>query len=197
MNWRKIEGFPNYSVSDHGYVRNDKFNRILAFSIRNTTLTSYTRVTVFKENERHSVQVHRLVAKAFLPNPHNLPQVDHIDTNGLNNNVINLQWISCSDNIKKSFKDRTELKLNICSKGGKAGSLVMQSKAINKYKTMLGHRFIDFHAGGTLIKAAAVSYICVCGVKRTASVMWKELRNHKGTCPTCSGTINRSSESLL
>lgn len=197
MKWVKIEGFPNYSVSDYGEIRNDKFHRLLSFSYKKVTHTSYARVTLFVDGVRHYIQVHRLVAKAFLPNPDNLPQVDHIDNNGLNNRARNLQWMSCSDNIKKAFTDRNELKLDICSKGGKAGSLVIQNKAVDKYKLMLGERFIHFHTGGTLIKDAAVSYICTCGVKRTASIMWKELRHHKGTCPACSNTINRSSESLL
>lgn len=197
MNWRKIEGFPNYSVSNDGQVRNDKFNRLLSFSYKKVTHTSYARVTLFVEGVRYYIQVHRLVAKAFISNPNNLPQIDHKDTNGLNNNVDNLQWVSCSDNIIKAFKDRPDIKINICSKGGKAGSLIMQKRAEEKYKLLLGKRFIQFHIGGTLIKDAAVSYICTCGIKRTASVMWKELRNHKGTCPTCSNTLNRSSESIL
>lgn len=197
MNWKKIKGFPNYSVSDCGQVRNDKFNRTLTFSYYKATHTSYARVTLFVDGIRHYMQVHRLVAIAFLPNPNDLPQVDHKDTNGLNNRKDNLQWFSCSDNIKKAFKDRPEIKIGICSKGGKAGSLIIQKKAETKYKQMLGNRFICFHTGGTLIKDAAVSYICNCGVKRTASIMWKELRNHKGVCPSCSNTITRSSESLL
>ena len=43
--------------------------------------------------------IHRLVAEAFLPNPNNLPEVDHKDTNGLNNKVSNLQWCSRQENM--------------------------------------------------------------------------------------------------
>jgi hypothetical protein len=45
----------------------------------------------------------RLLAIAFIPNPENKPDVDHIDKNPLNNNVENLQWLSTSRNIQKSY----------------------------------------------------------------------------------------------
>lgn len=46
-----------------------------------------------------SERLHRLVAKAFIPNPENKPQIDHIDTNPLNNRVDNLQWVTSKENM--------------------------------------------------------------------------------------------------
>lgn len=58
---------------------------------------------VFKYwNGRHvaNIEIHRLVAKAFIPNPENKPEVDHIDTVRTNNHVNNLRWVTCSENLR-------------------------------------------------------------------------------------------------
>ena len=47
-----------------------------------------------------SYQLHRILAKHFIPNPDNLPQVDHIDRNPVNNSIENLRWVSNSDNLR-------------------------------------------------------------------------------------------------
>ena len=49
------------------------------------------------------MKVHRLVAECFVPNPHNLETVDHIDQDQKNNNYTNLQWLSRIDNVKKGL----------------------------------------------------------------------------------------------
>lgn len=58
----------------------------------------YHRVRVTIKREKKSFKVHREVAKAFIPNPHNLPQVNHKDGNKDNNNVSNLEWMTNKDN---------------------------------------------------------------------------------------------------
>lgn len=195
IKWKTIEEFNNYEVSNTGLVRRIGKINCLAFSlsIRNTT---YQRVTLFKNNNRFYFAVHRLVAKCFVPNPNNLPQVDHVDTNGENNYASNLEWVSASENILRSFKTNPN-KINICRKGGREAAITARKKANIKYKIMLGHRFRFFYGGNTIHKDAAVEYWCRCGVIRIASVMWKELRTHKGKCPICTNTVNRSSESLI
>lgn len=196
MIWKPIKDFPKYVVNELGVIAKAKNLKPLAYSTSNKGFTSYNRVTLFKDGVRHYKQVHRIVAEAFIPNPNNLPQIDHLDSNGLNNFVENLNWCTASENIQRSFERNSEEKLAICSQGGKAGSFTTRAKATEKYKTMLGSRFIKFHPSGELHKDAAVTYMCACGVQRTATIMFKELRKHKGKCPQCTGTANRSSISL-
>lgn len=61
----------------------------------------YLIVSLYKDKTRKNVKVHRLVAEAYIPNPNNLPQVDHIDNNKEHNYVGNLQWMTNKDNTTK------------------------------------------------------------------------------------------------
>ena len=79
--FKKIDGYPNYKVSNHGRVRNDKFNRILKPRI---TTNGYHKVDLYKNNKAKTHKVHRLVAITFIPNPDDKPEVDHIDKNRTN-----------------------------------------------------------------------------------------------------------------
>jgi hypothetical protein len=68
----------------------------------NLSNRGYLRANLSKDKTVKQLSVHRLVAEAFIPNPDNLPQVDHIDGNKLTNHVENLRWISQSENCRKS-----------------------------------------------------------------------------------------------
>ena len=82
--WKTIENKPNYEVNEIGQVKNKKTGRILKNSTRND---KYQQVMLGRKTIPE--YIHRLVAKAFIPNPDNLPQVNHIDGNKENNSVIN------------------------------------------------------------------------------------------------------------
>lgn len=97
--WKQIKGYPHLFISRAGSVWTTTYNRYLKPQLSNR---GYLRVGLNKDKVIKTVHVHRLVAEAFIPNPDNLPQVDHIDGNKLNNCVENLRWISQSDNCRKS-----------------------------------------------------------------------------------------------
>ena len=196
MVWQIIIDFPSYEVSSTGLIRRIGKKSNLAFSKSVRNFTTYNRVTLFLEGKRCYRQVHRLVAEAFIPNPMKLSQVDHLDNNGENNLKENLEWVTASQNIQRSF-ERNPKKVEICSKGGKASGAIARLKAEARYKNMLGTRFIKFYPCGELAIDAAVTYLCECGVQRTSSIMWKDLRSHQGKCPVCTNTINRSACSLI
>ena len=97
--WRPIEGISlntPYSVSNNGRVRNDKTMKCLDGY---TNKYGYNRVglnVTFRQMKKYLR--HRLIAKAFIPNPYNLETVNHKDGVKLNNHVDNLEWMSRSDN---------------------------------------------------------------------------------------------------
>ena len=94
--FRKINGYPNYSVSDKGNVRNDSTGKIL----KGFNSNGYLRVELTNTERAKKYRIHRLVADAFIPNPDNKQCVDHIDNNKVNNNVENLRWATIQENTR-------------------------------------------------------------------------------------------------
>lgn len=101
--WKQIEGYPHLLISSKGRIWTLTYNRELKPYLTNR---GYMNIGLNRDKVIKTTSVHRLVAQAFIPNPNNLPAVDHIDGNKLNNNVENLQWISNSDNCRKAVSSR-------------------------------------------------------------------------------------------
>ena len=96
--WRVIKDYPNYMVSSFGRVKNVKFakERILKQVITND---GYLRVGLYKTQKQTACSVHRLVAQSFIPNPDNLPQVNHKNEIKTDNRVENLEWCTNKYNV--------------------------------------------------------------------------------------------------
>jgi len=74
---------------------------------QSTTNGGYIKVRLYTNGKCKNIYVHRLVAKYFVDNPENLPQVDHIDMDKTNNNACNLRWVTTSENISNKFSSGT------------------------------------------------------------------------------------------
>lgn len=94
-NWKIIEDFPKYSVSNKGNVKINKSNHIL----KPCNTSGYSGVVLCNKGVKKFHYVHRLVADAFCDNPNNYPCVNHIDENKSNNNACNLEWCTYEYNI--------------------------------------------------------------------------------------------------
>lgn len=105
--WKGIENYEDkYMVSNFGNIKNKKTNKKCYLS----KSKKYKRVLLWKDGKACGYSVHRLVAKAFIPNPNNYPCVNHLDCNGENNNVNNLEWCTYKEN--NNYKNH-ELKKHI------------------------------------------------------------------------------------
>lgn len=96
--WKDIKGYENlYQVSNLGRIKSFRqWKRASCpdeFILKNTIANNgYCQVTLYKNTKRKKFLVHRLVANAFIPNPQNLPHINHKDENRTNNNADNLEW---------------------------------------------------------------------------------------------------------
>ena len=120
--WRPIKEYEGYyEVSNLGRVRS--IDRVVVDTVRNCERllkgkvliqrdngNGYKNVTFCKEHKLYNKYVHRLVAEAFLPNPDNLPQVNHKDEDKSNNRVDNLEW--CSQLYNNIYGSRMERQVN-------------------------------------------------------------------------------------
>ena len=100
-NWKAIAGYEGlYEVSDMGRVKSLNYNHTGKEKILKLKKShcGYLNVNICKDGHAKSVRIHRLVATAFISNPHNLETINHKDEDKTNNTVDNLEWMSQKDN---------------------------------------------------------------------------------------------------
>jgi len=99
--WKSIDGYELYSVSNYGNIKNNKTQKI---KIPQIDYKGYKRVQLRNGDKVKNFRIHRLVAIYFLENINNYCDVDHIDRDKLNNNASNLRWVSSSLNCRNRKK---------------------------------------------------------------------------------------------
>ena len=115
--WKPVKGYEGiYEVNknstvrsiDHLVVCKNRGRRIQKGRVLKTriSLKGYVQVSLSKNTVRFNTGVHRVAAIAFIPNPKNLPQVNHIDGNKQNNRIENLEWCTNSYNQNHAVKNK-------------------------------------------------------------------------------------------
>jgi len=102
--WKPIGGYEElYEISNTGRVKSYHHSHNGRIISPDKSNHGHLRIKLCRNGNKDRKLVHRLVAKSFIPNPDNKPQINHIDGNPANNNVNNLEWSTQSENIKHAY----------------------------------------------------------------------------------------------
>ena len=130
--WRDVISYDGrYQVSNFGRVKSffdDKPHILKA----NKVTEGYLRLRLYKSGASQNCFIHRLVAQAFIPNPEDKPQVNHIDGDKTNNRVENLEWMTSGENISHAFK----LGLSKVPKGSKNHSAKLTPDQVREVRSI-------------------------------------------------------------
>lgn len=182
--WKDIPGYEGmYQVSSFGKVKS--LDRDIAMhppqcrrNIKGKIMKLYTkdgykRVCIAKNGKQRKYWVHRLVAMAFVPNPNNLPEINHIDENPANNCVGNLEWCDRLRNIHHG----TRTARMAVSQGCSVEQLTFQGDVINE--------FYSFHeaarAIGERASASAICAVCRGRLKSYYGFKWRYKYGREGS----------------
>lgn len=199
--WKPIKGYEtHYEISSHGRVKAlyrefvGKDGRIKKYHERflkpdtSEIKRGYMRVTLSKDYKTQRFLVHRLVAEHFIPNPENKPFINHIDNNGLNNNISNLEWCTHSENMIHAQKQGRLF--NSQSKGGKIGGQIAKDKMLAYFNTIKGTTinfwYIDsISSDRRYDNMVDVNVVCtLCNTKKIMSLQYIK-HNISTSCNSC------------
>jgi hypothetical protein len=111
--WKDIEGFEGeFQISNAGRLKSFKAlanGRILKNTNKNGWYLTHVLYHSGQKVNGKTSRIHRLVAKHFIPNPYNLPEVNHMDLNKQNNYVDNLEWVSRKQNSHHAVKNKPSI----------------------------------------------------------------------------------------
>ena len=165
--WKDIEGYEGlYQVSNLGRVRSldriaerERDGYSYNIPIKGRILKprplkkGYLHVSLSHGNRQFcNKQVHRLVAETFIPNPHNLPQVNHIDENKVNNRVDNLEWCDNKQNSDHGTRNKRISKANSMA----VIQMDLQGNDLRRFESIHDAAI----AIGGLHQVSAISFVC-------------------------------------
>ena len=100
--WKPVPDYPAYEVSNFGRVKSFK-GKTPRIRVPNANLKGYLCHCLCKNGKQKTFTVHRLVARLFVPNPLDKPEINHKDGHRLNNHVSNLEWCTSSENQRHAY----------------------------------------------------------------------------------------------
>ena len=174
--WKDIPGFDSrYQISNLGNVKVKQYIRSNGkgvFLTKEKLLKpfiehgGYQKIVLYSNGKNKRMKVHRLVAMAFIPNPYNKPEIDHVNTNTLDNRVENLRWVTSKEN---HFNVLTRRHMSIAKKNNNCKSVICIDSSGNT--TTFGS---IKHASIMLgVSGAHISQCCKCKRKSAGGYKWE------------------------
>lgn len=161
--WKDIQSYEGYyQISNHGRVKSfhiNKKGKLLKIALANT---GYESVGLYKNRIQRKASPHRLVAEHFIPNPHNYPEVNHIDEKKTNNHVNNLEWCSKEYNLNHGTRNR---------RIAKAQSKAVSAKCIATGKIMFFESISEARRSG--FNASSIWKVCNGKMNKHRNHIWK------------------------
>ena len=142
--WKNIDGYAGlYQISNFGNLKSIKNGNNKLIKLQK--YQRYYRNNLWKNGAYKTFSIHRLVAKAFIPNPDNLPEVNHKDEDKTNNNVANLEWCTKSHNCSYGTHIARVIEARNKNGGQNAEKIVLQcdlqGNVIKEWKSLMeAHR---------------------------------------------------------
>jgi len=199
-----------YEVSNKGRLRitNKAGSKIRIGSLHPQMHTTYIKASLSNDGENFTVHMHRLVADAFIPNPDNKPFVNHIDKDGTNNKVENLEWVTASENMQHSADNQ---ELNTRAKSIKKKNRTTASNSFETYleqigkdiggRTIIGVQYKQLNIGGKPKFKWFGVYTCnSCGAEISSPWNQAMRRSREGKtqyCLPCSRKLKQKDEDIV
>jgi hypothetical protein len=160
-----IKDFPDYEINKVGIIRNKQKKK----NLQPFLVNDYFKINLWNNNKSKSVYLHRILAITFIPNPLNLPEVNHIDGNKHNNQINNLEWCTRKENIQHSYNNNLQIPLrsNTNPKSKSVLQFTLKNNFIKKWNSVMD---IERELG---IKSGAISNCCLGKSKTSGNFIWK------------------------
>lgn len=124
---KDIPGFEGYMINPHGSVWSKKSKKFMKSHVKD----GYKFIQFRVDGKAKYSSIHRLVAITHLPNPDNLPEINHIDFDRSNNHVKNLEWVTSSQNRQHTYDhNKTEKQVETAKKNGRSKALFSEDDII-------------------------------------------------------------------